>query len=228
MHNDNVFTPEEVATAQPTDLPPAGYARDEVLAQRKDSLEEQAENLFAEHGTIDPTVFAEDRDIQDILHNRNDGLEVTDPDSSYMYCWANFQSSNGTQVWQRKTWKWEVVSGAMKECSHLKREDGTRRIGDCLLMRIRKDFHLALMMKNDEKRLRQQVGLESQMEEMAAKYPGAFPSGVQKLGVNMSPAYASRMESAARSGASRTAMKQADSMLRKGNMPGLGRPGGGR
>ena len=221
----NIFTPEEVASATPSDLPPPGYQRDETLAARSDELDQKAEAIFGNMGTIDPALLQPNHNIQSEL--ARDGLEVSNSDPAYEYCWANYVSHQAYQVYARKDSGWEVVSGNMLECSHFRKEDGTRRKGDVLLMRMRKDFHLKMTMKNDRKRLRQQFGVEAELRDIAGKHPDAFPAvhtptdgdprilaSVAQRGQNHSPA-------------SRVAGKHLDSMLRAGNVPGLGTPRGG-
>jgi hypothetical protein len=226
VNETQIFTQEELAEARPdAALPPPGHARDEVLRERADTLEQKAEEIFEDRGAINPEAFEIDREIQHLLHDRNDGLEISDPHPAYMYCWANFQNSNGTQVWQRKSWGWEVVGGNMPECSHLRREDGTRRIGDVLLMRIRKDLHLLLEQKNEKKRLRQQYGVDADLQTIVANNPKAFRS-VRTSDRNPEDPLIQRTMTAgeASSGARRAAMQQVDSMLRAGNVPGMAHP----
>lgn len=226
----NIFSADELAAANaPVDLPPPGHARDEELRRRTDTLEQRAEQIFENVGTVDPEVFKKDREIQDMLL-KSDGLEITHRQPGYMYCWVNYVNQQANRVWQKKALGWEMVQGNLPECVEFKREDGTRRIGDVLLMRIRMDFHMILEQRNEERRRRQQLGVSSEVRRIAQAYPKAFGQ-VQTSDEGGPLAQTVLQRGEATAAAQRTAAHHVDAMLRRGTVPGLGTPGrqgGGR
>src|ERR1700752_2160460 len=120
------------------DLPPAGYARDEELARRTDTLEEAAEALAEERQTeaIDPSKL----EVESELAQHFDELSVSGQLPEYHYVWVNF-GFYMRFVKQKQAQGYEVVQGDMPEAMELKGmlADTTRRLGDCILMRVRKD-----------------------------------------------------------------------------------------
>jgi hypothetical protein len=150
---DEVETPE---TRRPRDLP-AGHTRDEASRKVKDQLEEEAETLQAETGTmaLDLSKLRPDREIIQVLPSQGVSGALDD----YEYCWVRFKSDRGPmglQVDQKLFWQvregdgtvpvWEVVSGSMPEAKERRNAEGYRVIGDTLLMRARKDRYAALML----------------------------------------------------------------------------------
>lgn len=224
--NDNIFTQEEIAAGNAPDpnLPPAGYARDEELLRRQDALEAKLDALLGKLDiqSINPATFKEDREIQYALTEKNDGLGVTDREPGYEYCWARAAGDDSQQVWRRKSRGWEVVQGNMKECSHLKIADGTRRIGDVLLLRIRMDRHLMNVREDRERTLKRQFGAEAEVHGFAASHPNAFG---RIESTNDDPTTPT-MQKTLQRGAQKAAMQQVDGMLRKGNVPGMPVKGG--
>jgi hypothetical protein len=222
----NIFTKEELESAQPRvapDLPPAGHARDEELRRREDNLQKAAETVHTEREAIDPAALEEDYDVQSLLR-RGDGLTVSDPQPGFVYCWVYSGTRTLARVWEKKRLGWEVVQGDDPEAREFKVEDGTRRLADVTLMRIRMDRHLALEMYEEEKRLRQQLGIDAELRDIADRNPDKL-----RYYDHENNPYARRMEAnaATRTAARRTAMKHVDSMLRRGNVPGVPSPGKG-
>ena len=150
-------------------LPPAGHARDEVLKKRQDQLEEKAETQAAQlqTGTIDPDVLKAERE----LLNSMDSTMVTNADPAYHYTWVNFQSYHGWAVKAKLAFRgWEVVNGSMPEASECKQVDGTRKLGDVLLMRISIDRFNILQALEAEDRNKFNQTPTSNLSALADKY----------------------------------------------------------
>jgi len=200
-------------------LPPPGDARREELSRRTDELEEMAEELSENVGTIDPRVLEPDPAIMGQFNM----LDVSNADPAYRYCWV-YTGQLGSMVKMKLVEGWEVVQGDMQEAKELTQGDGTRRLADVLLMRIRLDRAIMLDRQDRERRERQQQAVTAQLEEAGARY--AKEGVIVSTPTNMSPERLKTMET--RAGARRTAMGAVDNMLREGTVPGVPSPGRGR
>lgn len=119
-------------------LPPPGAARKEVLAQRKDALEEAAETEGANMGTIDPEKLQPDRDVLHELYKTPgfSHFDVSERQPGYEYYWASMKKG-GLQIKAMKYHGWELVSGSMPEATEHQHVSGARVIADDVaLMRI--------------------------------------------------------------------------------------------
>lgn len=151
---------EKTEKRRPKDIP-AGHERREASKRVKDQLDEEAEVLGDELGTmaIDPSKFAPDREILQILVSER-GQKISNELEDYEYCWVRYRSDRGPSgkaVDDKLIWEvqdpegggtvpvWEIVSGTMKEAIERRDANGYRVKGDCLLMRARKDRYDALM-----------------------------------------------------------------------------------
>ena len=213
-----ILTKAQAAKAQPDSLPPAGYERDEELKRRTDALEEAAEEQFSDVGTIDPAALELDRELQDLIRGHN-ALEVSHADPLYVYCWTYF-GLNGQMVWQKKAQGWEVVQGDMKESKEYKAEDSTRRVGDTLLMRMRRDRYAKLELAQKLVRERQELSVASEINELALKYRGR---GI-KVHTDQNATFASgkgMMDTIEKRAARQTALRTVDKHLRQGTVPGM-------
>lgn len=202
------------------ELPPAGDEQREVLKKRKDTLEEKAEKLAeqAETYRFDPSAF----EIENEIAQHFNALAVTDAQPGYRYCWVNFMSTHGRGVTYKLAKRvggkavWEVVRGDMPENKENESADGTRRIGDVLLMRAREELALALDHYEERKRIMQQEAISSNLMEMGDRYA--------RFGVkvhaeeDLDPRLMHSM--AVRAGAKRAAGRVTDSWIRQGRMPG--------
>ena len=202
-----------------TTLPPAGDARREVLAERQDALDEQLEGVGDDVGRIDPKAL----EVENELAQRFNELEVSNRDSGYMYGWV-YSGQQGRMIRLKITEGWEVVQGDMREAEEMKGigTDTTRRLGDVILMRIRKDRYVLLQRREAEKRVRQQEGVTSTLEEMG--------ESLGKRGVvvhtdlkSMNPQMLKRMQN--RAAARKIATGRVDQYIREGRMPGTPAPG---
>lgn len=196
-----------------TDLPPAGDARDEELKRRDDALAEAGEDLGIEGGT-GPLPKVENE-----LAQYFNELDVPNADPSFMYCWV-YSGQQGRMIRMKLAEGWEVVQGDAPEAPALKGmgADTTRRLGDVILMRMRKDKYLVLQRREKAKREAQQAGVTSGLQELGEK------AGVKvTVGANVDPRIMKTMHS--RAVARQIAGKQTDQMLREGRMPGMPAPG---
>jgi response regulator of citrate/malate metabolism len=192
---------------------PAGYKRVEELSRRRDTLEEHVEEVAKDIGSINPAVLEEDREIQRDI--RKGYLDV-DIGPLFVRKWVNFVNQHGNAVWQAKAEGWMTVSGDMVSGvdRDLIKEDNTLRIGDTVLMYMRKDQHLLLERQNEQRRLKQQYGIEAQIQEIADKNPKAF---VVHGDLNTSP-HAQTIQKRA---AQRTAMRHIGNKMKRGTLPGV-------
>ena len=152
-------------------LPPAGHARKEVLKKRKDTLEHKAEEMAGqvEVGAIDPKSFEVSREIG----GRFDELQVVGALPQYAYKWVQIDyptNSRGKMARLETINGWEVVTGDMPEAPDLRQADGTRRLGDVILMRIRRDRFEKLQSEAEQRRVNVQRGVTSGLQEMGDRY----------------------------------------------------------
>lgn len=167
---------ERAAKSKGTEnLPPAGHGRDEALKLRQVALEEEAEKLAEQMiiGEIPKKFMELDREIVRHL----DQLDVTDKRPDMHYYWANFKAEHGHHIERKKLVGFEVVSGTGEDCPEgheLVTEDGTRRIGDVLLMRVPKDRALYLKARERADSLKRRGILQNPeaLAEMAYKHTG--------------------------------------------------------
>jgi hypothetical protein len=148
-------------------LPPAGHQRDEELKRRTDALEAKAAETHAEVQTINPDVM----DVERELAGHFNSLDITNKDARYVYKWVNFVSNGGIMLRQAVAppERWEVVTGDAKEAAELRQVDGTRKLGDVMLVRMPKERYAILEKVQAQKAARQHEGLEANIREVAAK-----------------------------------------------------------
>jgi len=204
------------------DLPEPGYKRDEELARRTDALEEKIETEAPEVYPIDPKAFEEDREI---LHRsiEKQMVQVSEKDLNYIYCWT-YYGQNSQQVWAKKALGWEVVTGDMKEAREHIEADGTRRIGDTLLMRVRKERFEQLEADATRRRQLQHDSVGSRLLELEDKARGYGLRVHQSLDTVQVGNQTLMDVVERRSAAKQTAMKHIDKKLRDGTVPGMPAP----
>lgn len=149
------------------DMPPAGHEQREVLKRRQASLEEEADALAEQMimGEVDPKALEIDNEIA----SRVGQLDVSAKRDDMHYVWTNYVSDHGNHVERKRLCGWEIVSGKgpdVPEARELIKEDGTRRIGDVLLMRIPRD-HALVMMAKERKRALERRGILRNPEALA-------------------------------------------------------------
>lgn len=157
-----------------TNLPPAGHERREELKRRMDALTKEAEHIASEMEIegINPKALDIDNEIADHFDPATSMLDVSDANPSYVYRWeqADLYNRQGN-IWvtTRKAEGWEVVSGSDPEAKNCRQVDGTRRVGDAILMRIRKDRYIALELADRRRRLSRSESVSLKALEMAEK-----------------------------------------------------------
>lgn len=149
---------------------PAGYKRDEALAQNADNLAQQAEQTGIEAGgSPDADVFRADRNREIRNAIMQGGLEITNANDAYMYSWV-CTALDGIQITRKKALGWAVVQGEDQECLEHRYVDGTRRVGDVLLMKLRKDIYLRNEQYFADVRRAQEFGVTSELHELGDKH----------------------------------------------------------
>lgn len=213
-------------------LPPAGDERRDVLKARTDDLAEQAETDGAEGGAIDPKALRVENELAQ--HFGLDGgfneLDVSNKNLAYEYKWQQ-SGFYGRFVKRDLAMGWAVV-GSMTdeddgEAIELKAVDGTRRLGDVVLLRMRKDKFKLMKRREAAHRQAVQDGSTAALEELAdearRKHPSAKGLKVHTPG-NMSEAVMKRLGMDAQ--AKDTVTKIIDRQVRDGRMPGVPIPAG--
>jgi len=203
-----IVTPEQAAQLK-AELPPPGAARQEELARRKDALEEAKETHTPEAYAFDPAKLDLDREIAAHL-NRNE-LDVTNAQPSRRYCWV-FTGQQGKEIMAKKKDGWEPVCGPDPEALELKAVDGTRRLGDVMLMWVDPRKFAILEAVDQYRRNRQQAGVVGNLRDLADHSHGKVilheDDGMTQI-------------AAQRAAIRQQAMGGVDRMLREGTVPGL-------
>ena len=207
-------------------LPPAGQARREELARRTDTLVEAAETQTPDSGRIpqDHDALRPERNREIQNHLAKSHLEIGTAHPYYMVKWVNYVNQQGSMIWTEKAKGWKVATvDEFPEARELSREDRTIRIGDVLLMFIRKDEHYLLEQKEHEKRLRQQYGVEAEIHDLAARNRRIFPD-VHTPSINGVPDnLMNEMErrSSRRQGIRKIAAQHLGNQMKKGTISGV-------
>ncbi len=165
---------------QQVDLPPPGDERREVLKERTDNLQQQIDEK-ADHYAIDPAALEVDREIR---HDLDQGcLTPSDADPAYKYAWVQCKhpEDHPSRMVELKlaervqlpdgNWvrPWEVVGSKHKEALNLKQVDGSRRIGDTLLMRCRKDYYSLIELNKRKLNHQRNYGTDSALVDLATR-----------------------------------------------------------
>ena len=200
------------------DLEAPGHKRDEQLARRTDELAERAESGPEVYG-IDPDKVAPDREI---LHRSIDQqmIHVSNRDPNYVYAWI-YYGLNGQMIWAKRALGWRVVTGPDKECSEYKEADGTRRIGDTLLMKIPKERYLELEELAQKRRDEQYLGIKARLQELSEKSGIKVYEDISEVEIG-GRSLESVMERKA--AAHEVATQYIDKKLRDGDVPGIPSP----
>lgn len=205
------------------DLPPAGDERRDVLKERTDTLQQEAEERAAllELDRMNPNVLAPDREIRQHFDAFNE-LAVSQAQDEFEYCWV-FAGRNSYWIRWKSAQGFEVVQNDMPEAQEHRGigADSTRRVGDTILMRIRKDRAMRIRKQARDLAAAREEGVDSTIMEMGerAAHMGVRVSRLGGLSAVQQEIIAKRAQ--ARSIASSTFNDQ----IRQGTVPGL-RPGG--
>ena len=161
-----------------TQLPPAGDAQREEMKLRTDQLAEAADTVQAKQEThrVDPNAFTLEREI--LAHQSE--LYVSNKQEGYHYEWVTFDSPANNKGYMVKLKLgerigselvgWEVVRDPMLESVELKAVDGTRKLGDCILMRLREDRFDKLEKHRSYMRQVKEQGITSNLKALGEKH----------------------------------------------------------
>ena len=209
-------------------LPPPGDARQEILKERKDDLQQRGETMAGQLdlNAIDPSKIQPEREILSLI----DSLQVNQRQPAYEYKWVQDKwPSNASALEVRRTLAihvrvngavrpaWEIVKGDMPEAPELKDVLGTRRLGDCVLMRCRKDIYALLQQREKLKRDQRVLGVTAGLDEIG-EYAGRVGGGRTGHGAYERSKVMDSLQS------KNIAGQQFDNMVREGNIPGAPAP----
>jgi gas vesicle protein len=213
-----------------TPLPPAGDERKEELKKREDVLQEKAEQISDKNEVyaINPDAMKVDNELAQFW-DAEDGtmLGVTDPIPGRAYNWANHSSQHGVDVKRKMSRGWKVVSGNDPECTAARGADGTRRIGDLMLMWM--PVELSERIKERDKAKAEKIygrnsSINQEIEDLARKRPNSFvlhePRSTSKTGD-----LGQMIQSAGASDLARTQATRMLGNMLKNEIPGLPIPG---
>lgn len=204
------------------DLPPPGYKRDNVLAERKDALEQEMQE-FSDHmqvAAIDPSALEPDRDIQRAIYKDRFWLDIGD---EWQVCYRDWVHNEGSQAWLARIDGWVPVTKAMlPKHEHFKcREDGTVRIGDVMAFCMPKEKFKEVEYKRHQAALRAQFGLEAEAISLADKYAGKLKLHSDSLGGNPYADVARKGAEQKTAFAARTALKHVGNKMKDGLVNGI-------
>jgi hypothetical protein len=202
---------------------PAGDERREELKQREDTLQQEAEERAAalEINAIDPKVLRVDNEIAQHFDVHNE-LAVSNSQDEYEYCWV-YAGRNSYWISWKQAQGFEVVKNDMPEAQEHRgvAGDSTRRVGDTILMRIRKDRAASLRRRDRERAAAREEGVDSAILDLGARaaHLGVRVSRLGGLTAQQQEIIAKRAQ------ARQLATGQFNDQIRNGTVPGL-RPGG--
>jgi len=199
-------------------LPPPGDKRREVVAKRKDNLEERLARIEEEMGLDNSGglhVEISRLHIANEIASKFDYLKVTNARPEFAYYWGNWSAAHGIDITAHQVDGWVVVAGDDPECTHCRDELGRRKIGDVILMRIPLDRCLELRQLDRLKRRMKSEGIDGALKEMGER--GA------KRGVILHDSLTpyQRQRAMAKAQAKQIAGQRMTSMLRTGRVRGL-------
>lgn len=207
----------------------AGWKRDEQLAERKDNLEQAAEQASEEREvfTFDPATFDPENEIMRLL----DELEVDGAQPGRRYFWC-YEGQKGRFIRASQRLGWTVVQAADPECPTIKDARGYRVIGDAVLMWATEAQYAKIIAMQEYRQLLHEKGVGSALKELGEKYRDkGFVVHDDAASVPVGSKNANLMDmmetKAHQTGTRSVAQKGVDQMLRNGTVPGMG-VGGGR
>jgi hypothetical protein len=207
-------------------LPPKGDARREVLREREDALAEAAEAAGEETQRIDPEKLKVDPEIAQHFNEFNE-LEVSNPDPLFVYKWEN-AGSHGRFIRASMVQGWAVVQGTDEEALEHKgvAADTTRRVGDTILMKCRKDRYLLIL----RQRKARQAAMEGAASENLADLGQRAGTRVYTPEDIANPAdkHAANVSKMVTAHAQQIGRQQLDERIRTGRIPGMPAPGAAR
>jgi len=189
--SDNLTAPKVVEPRViPADMP-AGYDRDEAKRKITDQHAEAIEQMSGDNATFDPGVFDIENEIAQHYNFETNEFEVIDAVEGYSYLWGlclgSFAYQSHAEIMGRahrllgpRAKGYELVCGPREtfpECWEMRHVDGTRRIGDVQLYRIRSEYARAIEVKRAMRAKARELGASSQLlakAERYSKYAGAI------------------------------------------------------
>lgn len=216
---------KRAARPDPTDLPLPGDERREALKARQDRLDEAAEETAQalEVESMDPSAFAVEHEIaQHFTPPFFDGLDVTNAREDRAYCWTN-KGQNGLFIKSKLARGWFVIQGEDRESWEMRQADGTRSVGDTLLMAISRERKAQLDAYEEHRRRLQSGSIEAGLAETAER--GMRRGAIARIhvGDDVSPEMLRTMNQ--RAIAHDRGRRTVDQMIRQGRMPGVLAPG---
>lgn len=210
--------PGSTAVAPP--LADPGYQRDEQLKERLDQLEETAQTMndTSGMGTIAPSAMLPDDELQQLL--AKDGSEVSNPKPGHSYMWVCIEyptNARGINVLSLQAVGWQVVKGDDLEAVEYKTADGTRKLGDAILLRIDARRKQLLDYRIDQLNMRREGATAEALKERARKF------GINVVDFdNMTPDQQKRLERRSQQEFSKqAATSRLAGDLRNGTVPGV-------
>jgi hypothetical protein len=158
--------------ADATTLPPNGDARREELKRRSDALRQAADEMAAAAGieSIDPSKLQPENEIAQHFNPATHMLDVSKRQPGYEYRWESANPRlNGVAITMAKNLGWELVVGNDPEAREHREVDGTRRVGDAILMRIRTERYVSLQARQRRINLARSEGIDVAVLEQAEK-----------------------------------------------------------
>lgn len=215
-----VLTTKELDSTKVSDinLPSPGHLKDEELRRRTDNLQQAIDENSFDTGKIPDKLLEPDREI---LYDITQGyMQIGKNRPEYVTKWVNYVNQNGSKVWQEKAQGWQVATTReFPEGEHLKREDRTLRVGDVLLMFIKKDLHENILKRQEERKRAQLFGVESEVRAFAAKHSNIFTDVSSEFNGNMPAHISNRMH--AKATARKVAAQHLGNRMKSGLVEGL-------
>jgi hypothetical protein len=204
-----------------------------------------ADGYGSEIGAIDPAKLTHvDNDIARHFDPSSKMLEVSNARPERVYYWEQADpSGRWGNVWvlDRKSRGWKVIDSKDVEARDKLAVDGTRRVGDVILMWIEKDRYDELMVADRRRRIARKEGLSVELLERAERAgvkihdlaSSATPAHIRQFaraqvaaGDAARATMVSTMRQAGRGGATRAmaseiANRRVEDALRAGTIPGL-------
>jgi hypothetical protein len=207
-------------------LPPPGSERNEILARRTDELEEAADALNAQSGTIPEKFMQPDHNVQRDI--RRGFLDIGSDHPFLKTKWVNCVNQHGSKVWEAKSQGWRVATVEdFPEAQDMRKEDNTLRVADTILMCIRMDAHVRIQQQEDAKREAAQYGLEGSVHDMARRHSNVFrnvyseSTGGLPDNVSQRVSAISTARNLTRGAAQRMAANQIGNRMKEGLIPGI-------
>lgn len=220
--NIKIVNSEQAEKIDP-ELEPAGFKRNEQLAERKDQLEQAVEESSenAEMYGFDISKFDPEREIQNML----DELHVENQVEGRRYFWC-YEGQDGYFVRKAVRLGWVVVKAEDPEAAEVKDARGYRKIGDTILMWTPEENYQKIQALREYRQLKHEEGIGSALKELGRRYGGkgfTVHDDTKNTGYGPKGTLMDTMQSRA---ARQLGAKAVGQMAKDGTVPGM--PAGGR